>query len=92
MNFLSRSGVDARLLARLADFLLRHLRRGSERNRVRNWYLRIRSWAEVAPTAHVKLNTKLPNQATCEITGADTGTGGGGICEEAELCEPAWSV
>ena len=93
MKFLSRTGsVDARLLARLADFLLRLLRRGSERNRVRNRYLRIRSWIEVAPTAHAKLNIKLVNQHTCEKVGADAGTGGGGICEEADLCEPAWSV
>ena len=93
MVFLSWSGsVDAGLLARLADFLLRLLRRGSERNRVRNWYLRIRSWIKVAPTAHAKLNIKLTNQHKCEKVGVDAGTGGGGICEEAELCEPAWSV
>ena len=93
MEFRSRTGsVDAGLLARLADFLLRLLRRGSERKRVRYWYSRIRPWIEVAPTAHAKLNIKLINQSVCDPVGADAGTGGGGICEEAELCEPAWSV
>ena len=92
MNFSSRSGsVHARLLARLAGFLLPLLRRGSEPNRVRSWYLRIRPWIEVAPTAHTKLKIKLANQAKCDKVGADAGTGGGGICDEAELCEPAWS-
>ena len=66
--------------------------RGSECDRVRTWYRLIRDWTIDALTAHAKLNIKLKNQHKCEEVGADAGTGGGGICEEAELCEPAWSA
>ena len=45
----------------------------------------------LAPAAHAKLNIKLANQSRCDEVGTGAGTGGAGICEEAEPFEPAWS-
>ena len=56
-----------------------------------SWYRRIHAWIMLAPAAHAKLNIKLANQSRCDKVGTGAGTGGAGICEEAEPFEPAWS-